>query len=46
MPLYIAIIRPHLEYGIQAWRPYHEKDIDRLKECREEQLKLLQNWET
>ena len=46
MPLYKAIIRLHLEYGIQAWRSYHKKDIDGLKECRGEQLKLLQNWET
>ena len=31
VPLYKAIVRPHFEYSIQAWRPYRNKEIDKLE---------------
>ena len=31
VPLYKAIVTPHFEYCIQAWRLYRKKLIDKLK---------------
>ena len=43
IPLYKAIVRPHLEYCIHAWNPHLRKDVICLNKYRGEQLNSFQN---
>ena len=41
MPLYKTIVMPHLEYYIQAWRPYRKKDIATFERIQRRATKII-----
>ena len=41
IPLYKAIVIPHLGYCIQAWNPYLRKDVDMLEKLQRRATKLI-----
>ena len=41
IPLYKTIVRPHLQYCMQAWRPYRNTDIDMIERVQTRATKMI-----
>ena len=41
MALYKSLVRPHLEYGMQFWRPHLQKDVNRMESVQRVATKMI-----